>query len=377
MKILVLNYEFPPIGGGGGAVCAQVSAALADRGHEVWVHTVRQGDLPKIEQQGKLTVQRSFGFRRHRDRCSVPEMAGYLVGGFLPAWRRVRTFKPDVIHAHFAVPTGALAYALSWLTGVPYVITAHLGDVPGGVPEQTATLFRLVKPFTHPIWRRAQACTAVSHFVKNLAEQAYDREVEVIPNPVAVPAEQPQRNWHGSLRLLFVGRLSKQKNVAWFLKVLAELRGQAWQFTIVGDGPLRHELEQLVGELGLQQQVDFLGWLPKHEVFGHLCEQHALVLPSTSEGMPVAVLEGMAHGLPILASALEPLQELVRTGENGALFPVDDTAACRQIVAEWVTDDGSRARMGEASYLKAQWFSLERIIDAYDSCLKDVTKRGS
>ena len=78
--------------------------------------------------------------RRVPDTCTVPEMGLYCATSFLPALRHIRQWKPDVVHAHFAVPTGALAWAVSGLTGVPYVLTAHLGDVPGGVPDQTDTL---------------------------------------------------------------------------------------------------------------------------------------------------------------------------------------------------------------------------------------------
>jgi hypothetical protein len=74
-----------------------------------------------------------------------------------------------VIHAHFAVPTGALAFPVSRLTGIPYVLTAHLGDVPGGVPEQTAHLFRLVNPLARILWKSAARVTAVSSFVAGLA----------------------------------------------------------------------------------------------------------------------------------------------------------------------------------------------------------------
>lgn len=377
MKILVLNYEYPPVGGGGGAVCAQVADALGARGHEVWVHTVHYGDLPKQEQRDNLRIQRSFGFRRRQDRCSVPEMAGYLIGAFWPCWRLAKRFQPDVIHAHFAVPTGVLAYLVSKLTGIPYIITAHLGDVPGGVPEQTDGLFRLLKPMTKPIWSNAYKRTAVSHFVRKLAEKAYDVDVEVIPNPVPVPPSLPQRDWQGPLRLLFVGRFATQKNLVWLLQTLASMRGQAWRLTLVGDGPLRSELQRVIDSCQLEAQVSILGWQDKASVFRMLGEHHCFILPSKSEGMPVAVLEALAYGMPILASDLEPLRELVVQGENGFRFGTDDADQCREVIERLVADSEMRRRLGEASYLKAKWFAKERIIDAYETCLEDVRKRMS
>ncbi|MET0253275.1 MAG: glycosyltransferase family 4 protein, partial [Terrimicrobiaceae bacterium] len=121
MKILVLCYEYPPIGGGGGRIAAQVASGLARRGHAVRVLTGGMRHLPRREVRDLVEVVRPFSFRRREDTCTVPEMALYLATGLLPVLRESRKWRPDVVHAHFAVPTGPLALATKLLTGVPYV----------------------------------------------------------------------------------------------------------------------------------------------------------------------------------------------------------------------------------------------------------------
>ena len=79
MKILVVNYEYPPVGGGGGRVAARVAVELARRGHEVRVQTSRTGNLPARQMVGGVDVRRVYSFRRQADTCSVPEMAGYVI----------------------------------------------------------------------------------------------------------------------------------------------------------------------------------------------------------------------------------------------------------------------------------------------------------
>ena len=92
---------------------------------------------------------RSRGLRRYAHTCTVPEMAAFLITGLIPAWQLALRWTPQVIHVHFAVPTGVMGWFLHRVTGIPYVLSAHLGDVPGAVPDQTDQLFRWIKPLAH------------------------------------------------------------------------------------------------------------------------------------------------------------------------------------------------------------------------------------
>ena len=178
MRILTLCYEWPPVGGGGGRAAKEIGEALARRGHQVRVQTIRFQGTPAHEVATNVDVYRSWGFRRRADQCTPLEMAGYLVSSAIPTLRHLAGFQPDLIHAHFAVPTGALALVSGRLSRRPYVLTAHLGDVPGAIPEQTDHLFRWLNPLIQPIWRNAAAIVGVSRFVGDLAEKAYGRELK-------------------------------------------------------------------------------------------------------------------------------------------------------------------------------------------------------
>src|SRR5574342_486718 len=191
MKILVLIHEFPPVGGGGGRAAQDVCQGWVSRGHEVVVLTAHLKGLPKEEVVNGIRVLRFPSLRREAFRADLKAMGGYVLSGLWAGYRFIKRWHPNVIHVHFAVPAGALALALSKLTGIPYVMTVHLGDIPGGVPEKTGRWFRSVMPFTYSIWRTAQQVIAVSEFTRQLALVHYRRKIGVIPNGVDVNRLQP------------------------------------------------------------------------------------------------------------------------------------------------------------------------------------------
>ena len=151
MRILTLIYEFPPIGGGGGMAAYDICKGLVERGHQITVLTAHMHGLPFEEYRGGIHLVRISSFRRKTFGAGFFTMLAYIFSGLWAGIRLIRLERPDIIHTHFAVPSGALAWVLSTLTGVPYLLTAHLGDVPGGVPEKTGKWFRWIEQFTHNI----------------------------------------------------------------------------------------------------------------------------------------------------------------------------------------------------------------------------------
>ncbi|HQN05064.1 MAG TPA: glycosyltransferase family 4 protein, partial [Anaerolineaceae bacterium] len=148
MRILVLCHEYPPLGGGGGRVAQDLSRGFVQQGHQVKLITPWFKDLPGTENDQGVEIIRIKSSRSQLFRADLKAMLGFVWASFWKGLQTARQWKPDVIHIHFAVPGGAAGYAISLLIGIPYVLTAHLGDVPGGVPEKTGKWFRWIFPFT-------------------------------------------------------------------------------------------------------------------------------------------------------------------------------------------------------------------------------------
>lgn len=377
MKILTVCYEYPPVGGGGGRVAAQISRALAARGHEVRVQTSRTGSLPARETDSfGVDIRRVFSLRRSPDTCSVPEMAAYVALNAIPVTAAARSWRPDVMHVHFAVPTGPVAWLAHQATGVPYVLTAHLGDVPGGAPEQTDHLFRIVRPFTVPIWHDAAAVTAVSSHVAQLARKSYSVLPEVIFNGTeSRSAMTTPPDPSGVLRLLFVGRMSIQKNPVFLSEVFARMRVGNWRATFIGDGPLRGELEAALRKTGVADRCNFVGWTDGDTVQRHLGNSDVLLLPSLSEGLPVAAIEAVSRGVAIAGSDIPGLHDVVIDGGNGWLLP-SDAAAWASALDTAASNPGDLAQRKAESLRVAGRFDLAKITDQYERVLRRVAGKS-
>ncbi len=370
MRILVLVHEYPPVGGGGGKVAQDVARGLVQRGHEVRVLTAHHGSLPRRETDGGVEVFRLRSCRREAFRADLRAMGCYVAAAVAAGARMARRWKPDVVHAHFAVPAGAAAWGLARLTGVPYVLTAHLGDVPGGAPEKTSRWFRWLGPFIRPIWQGAAQISAVSEFTRRLAQGHYPVNIRVIPNGVEVEALRPREfRLHQPPHILFAGRFMPQKNPHQVVRVLSRLRDLPWRCTMLGDGPLRAEVEAAVQAEGLAARFAFPGWVTPQQVLARFDEGDILFMPSRSEGLPVVGVQALAKGLAIVAGAVGGFLDVVADGENGFLILPDDTEAAEAALRRLLTQPERLRAFREASLQRARRFDLAAVVAAYENML--------
>ncbi len=373
MRILVLVHEFPPVGGGGGRVAEDLCGKLAGRGHTVNVLTAHFKGLPYQEGRNGYQVTRFRSLRREPYRASFLAMMVFVLAGFWAGRRLIKQFQPDVIHAHFAVPAGALAWILSWISGIPYMLTVHLGDVPGGVPEKTDAWFRWIYPLTHGIWRHAREIVAVSEFTRQLALKTYRERIHVVPNGADLGALTPRQiGLNDPPRIVFAGRLMEQKNPLQFVQTLAELKALNWQAVMIGDGVLSQEVRCAIERLEMQDRFHLTGWIDPQEVLQWFDRSDILFMPSRSEGLPVVGVQALAKGLAIVASRVGGFVDLVEEDRNGYLIEVRDPSTFASCLSRLLSDPQRLLAFREASLEKAKSFELEHIADEYETILMRV-----
>jgi L-malate glycosyltransferase len=373
MRILTVIYEFPPVGGGGGRVAYDVCKGLVEQGHQVTALTSHLHGLPVEEDRDGIRLVRIPCLRRETFRAGLVTMLAYILVGLGAGLRLIRRDRPDVIHTHFAVPSGALAWALSVLTGIPYVLTAHLGDVPGGVPEKTGKWFRWVKPFTYPIWRRAKKVVAVSGYTRQLALKHYPVDIQVIHNGADVQSLSPsQVRVNVPPCLVFAGRFMPQKNPITIVRVLAQLKDLDWRCAMLGDGPLFEDVKREIEKNGMTDRFSLPGWVTPEVVLEQFSRSDILFMPSLSEGMPVVGVQALAAGLAVVVSNIGGFWDLVDDGRNGYLIEPHDVDAFASALRGLISSPENLLRFREASVEKSGQFDIRKIVDQYQLVLRDA-----
>jgi glycosyltransferase involved in cell wall biosynthesis len=372
LRILLVNYEYPPLGGGAGQATASLAKEFAAAGHDVLVLTSRFKDQPADEKTDGFRIQRVPVIRRRRDRCTPPEMLTFLMSASVAALGKVRAWKPDAVIAFFGIPSGPIGLLLRMISGRPYIVSLRGGDVPGFQPYDLALFHKLLGPLIRLLWNQAFAVVANSAGLQALALRfAPQLPVAVIPNGVDArnfhPLATGDKHHTGPVRLLFVGRVVFQKGLDVLLEALAGLpMGTDYELEIIGDGDERPALTLEAARLGVAPRITFTGWCERIAIAERYRQADIFVFPSRDEGMPNVVLEAMASGLPIVATAIAGSEELVREGENGHLVPAEDAAALTAALARLIAQPETRQTMGRASRERIEReYTWKRVAEAY------------
>ena len=379
MKLLLFNHEYPPIGGGGGRVCEQLARRYAERGHQVRVLTSAYRDLPRSETQSGVQIERLPALRSNPNAAKVPEMLSYAASSAWAGFRAANRDRPDACQVFFGIPAGGAAYLLKRLRRIPYVAFLGGRDVPRPNPDPPhyRHLYAALKPAIRQIWKHAAYAVACSEGLRSLAlETAPNQAFEVIPDGIDLdmfrPAERPMR---ATVRILGVGRLIPRKGFETLIRAAAELTRRAvppFEAVVIGDGQERERLETLSERLQTQRVVRFIGSVPYEALPEQYADADLFALTSRAEGMPLAALEAMATGLPIVSTRAQGMEELVTDGENGRLFDAGDHMRLADLLERLLNNPAERQRYGRAGAAKARRYGWGRIAEAYLALLEDA-----
>ncbi|HEY7479041.1 MAG TPA: N-acetyl-alpha-D-glucosaminyl L-malate synthase BshA [Gemmatimonadales bacterium] len=374
MKLGITCY---PTYGGSGAVATELGLELARRGHEVHF----------------ITYDSPFRLRSYAERVFFHQvetrMGRYPLFDHYPYTLALASKQHevasriglDILHVHYAIPHATTAFlAREMLRGerdLRVITTLHGTDIT--LVGQESSFYAITKFSIE----RSDAVTAVSAYLRDETYRAFgcvSCDLKMIPNFVNLqeyrPGEPSARLGlapDGHKLITHVSNFREVKRVKDVVRVFARIsRAMPATLVMIGDGPERVDAEQEARELGVSQDVKFLGRLDS--VASLLQAGDLFVLPSQTESFGLAALEAMACGAPVVASRAGGLPEVVDDGVNGILEPVGSVEAMGRRAVELLRDSARHAAMREAAIAKARRFSADAIVPMYEALYQEVIR---
>ncbi len=371
MRILMLDNEYPPLGGGMGTTNEALLRQFAPRDDmEIDLITAALGNTSEeVQFSQRIHFYKVPVRNRNLHHSSNRELIAYAIQALRLALRLQRQRPYDFCFAWSALPAGAVARYLQWRTGLPYMVWVSGPDIPG-YEMRYRRLYPVLLPMLRTTWRHATPLIAKCRQEVDLIH-ASDQAVPVtiIPNGVDLGAFRPGLPIpdDGPLKVICVARLIERKGQHHLIEAVKRLCDEGLDVIVdlVGTGDALDGYQALARRLRVDRRINFAGYVPREEIPQRYAAAHAFVLPSFYEGMALAALEALGAGLPLVLTRTGGTDDLVEADVNGLTFDWADVATLTAHLRRLATDRALARQMGQASRNRAARFGWESIVVAY------------
>lgn len=359
LRILMLNYEFPPLGGGGGQANLNLLKEFS-RIPDIDVDVLTSSATTQFQHEPLSPNVRLHRLGIHKKDLHYwrkSEVIEWLFKGSRYYTKLIKENNYDLVHAFFAFPSGYLC--LKTAGRIPYIVSLRGSDVPG-YNTRLKLDYHLLKGLFHKIWLGADAVIANSKGLAELAETFEPSiKIGVIPNGINASMFSPptNRGLTGRIKLLTVCRLIARKRIHLLIEAVAHLRQMNVdaELNIVGEGNLLNELKSLAETLRISDRIHFLGLIEYQQLPSVYQNNDLFLMSSAHEGMSNAMLEAISCGLPIITTHCEGTDELIST--NGRIVPVATSKDFAKAITQITNNPDQYAQMSKESRKIAEKFS--------------------
>jgi len=379
MKILFCNYEYPPLGGGGGVINAMLAEELSKR-HEVTVLTSSgSSSLEDYVVNGVRVVRVPVYVRTEQAAANFPSMAAYMINGVRYGKGLMDKEQFDVINTHFALPTGPVGNALAKYSGLPNVLSVHGGDLYDPSKFTSPHRHWLLRTWVKSLLRKSSAIVCQSNDTVENVGRYYDRllETELIPHGIHRPqyAEKTREELklnNDDIILSTVGRLVSRKGLNRLLEIVSRISEPKLKLLIIGNGPLEQELREQVSQLGIIDKVVFCGFVDEDRKYQLLKVSDIYVSTSQHEGFGLVFLEAMSTGLPIVCYDHGGQKDFLAHNETGGLLPLNDEAGFERSLADLLSDRVRCKNIGMQNEQKAEDYYIDSCGADYETLFRSL-----
>ncbi len=376
-KILILNYEFPPIGGGGGVASKQLAKGFIKNGYEVDLVTSWMDGEKRFEKIDGINVHRvqTFG-RKEKATASNLSMATYLLFGFFKGVQLGFQNKYQFINTHFVLPTGPLGWILSKTFKLKNILSIHGGDIYDPSLKRSPHRHSFLVKINNFLLSQANWIVAESSDTKKNAEKYYSFNKEVDLIPLAYEKFNFKKCSRESLGLendkiylISIGRMVKRKGFEYFVETLAGLPENICGI-ILGEGPEKENLVKLAKKLKVEKRLILPGFVSEKKKFQYLDNSDVYVLSSLHEGFGIILQEAMQVGLPIVATNNGGQVDFIKEGRNGFLVNPKKSELLVEKIKKILKNSEIMKKMSVNNKKDIEKFKIEKIAEQYLKLLK-------
>ncbi len=340
-NILILNYEYPPLGGGAGVVSKYHAEGLLKKGYKVTVLTTWYKGEKEFEQKENLTIIKLKSKRKYIYKSTPDEWILWILSGkdFLSEYLKKNKF--DYCFAHFALPGGEVARFIHEKFKIPYAIISHGQDIPWFFPKQMAK-YHLISYFRiKKICNKSDKLILLTEAMKKNADRFMRNQKfknTIVPNGCDTAFFFPDEKVKNNIfTILFAGRLVDQKDPFTFLKAIEKIKTEKqFQVFILGDGPLKNKMQRFVKEKRLEGKIIFKGWVDKQKMITYYQSAYVLVSSSKEEAMSIASLEALSTGIYMISTPVSGSTDLIEQNINGDFFDFGNSRQLSEKLTECI-----------------------------------------
>lgn len=374
MRVLFLNYEYPPLGGGAANATAYILREFSKIPNlEVDLVTSSIDENYHLEKIGENISIHRLPIGKNKNNLHFQSQKDVVIYSWKAFWfgrKLIKQGNYNLTHSFFTVPCGFLSMAYHRLYKIPYIVSLRGADVPG-YSERFLFIYFILKPLIKLIWKKSSAVVSNSQGLKDLALQTRpEQEISIVYNGIDIEAFKPAELEHQMSKFIITtgaSRVTHRKGLNYLIAAVAKLAPKYPNISvkIMGDGNAKKELETLAEKLDTQERVEFLGRIAREETAPFYQEAGVFVLPSLNEGMSNAMLEALASGLPIVATDTGGSKELIKEGENGFIIKFKDSDDIAEKLEILINNSELVRSMGQASRRRAEKMSWQKVAEEY------------